>query len=138
MGRLEIFKRGEFGKGDPLSWHPMNQKLAKNLQERRGKGEESSKVERAARKRLKQQQFLQDLPKMQFNRALGHIVDGTASEKDIDYVAKNANRYERQIESFSITRANGNVEEKVTKVTITIVDFTRNPQSPCNSLAETL
>ena len=84
------------------------------------------KAEKAKLRQMQEEEFLQDLPKFQFNRALGHIFDGTASEEDINYVARNIHGYERTIDRFRIRRSNGNGEERITGVTTTIVDFTRS------------
>ncbi len=52
MGKLETFREREIREGDPLSWHPINQKMAKALQDRRERGN-SPKVERADERRFR-------------------------------------------------------------------------------------
>lgn len=45
-GALETFRKTQLGKADPLNWHPLNQRMAKDLRNRRERGE-SPKIERA-------------------------------------------------------------------------------------------
>ena len=117
MGKaLETFRREQLRPGDPLDWHPVNQKMAKDIQDRRRRGN-SPKVERAARKKLQQEQFLQEFPKMQFNRALGQMLNGTVTEENVKYVSNNVQKYEKLIDTY---------ETEKSTVTITVVDFTRS------------
>ena len=119
--------------GSPLSGHSLNDKifhLSRDL-ERKAFGR-SKKQERSARRMRKeaeeerrQEEFLRGLPDFQFNRALGHMMDGTASAEDINYVAKNIELREEVTGNFSIKRSD-NGAEKITPVTITIVDFARS------------
>ena len=128
MGELETFRREKIREGDPLSWHPMNQKMAKDLQDRQKRGE-SPRVDRANKRKFQEQQaheeFMENFPKFQFDRALGHILDGTETQEDIKYVARNTANYEQVIGRFRINGVNGNGEKRTRRrVTATIVEFT--------------
>ena len=86
---LEIFRREELREGDPLFWHPMNQAMASGIRDRRRRGYDR-KAENAEKRRLREEEFLKNLPHMQFHRALGRMFEGTATPEDIKYVFRHA------------------------------------------------
>lgn len=102
--------------------HSMNQKVLKGMRERRGKYfHPSGKEAKAERRKERREQFLRQF---QFDRALGNTFNGSPIEDIIDlapeniaYVFKHIDEYERGIETYNT--------EKGTRVSITIVDFTR-------------
>ena len=123
-GELETFRRGKLGQAGSLSWHPINQEFAKRVQDRQERGKESPKVINAARRKIRQGEFMQDLPRFQFNRALGNMFNGIPLQEvadltpeNIAYVARHIDKHERLVETCET--------EKGRKVLITIVDFTR-------------
>jgi len=125
MGSRVEQLRKEIRPEDPFYSHPLNQEMAKNIIEKRKRGKRSPKVENAAARRKAQDEFMQRLPEFQFNRALGHILDGQESIEDIIYVAENIKLYEQVIGRFRIS-SNGSGEKRVRRtVTVSIVDFTR-------------
>ena len=128
-GAQETFRREKWGGTGSLSWHPINQEFAKKIRDNQRRGGESSKVRNAARKKLQQKEFMQNLPKFQFDRAVGKLFNGTVSIEDIGdvaadigYVRNHIGEYEREVETF--------ITEKGTKVIVTIVDFTRSSSKP--------
>lgn len=102
--------------------HSMNQKVLKGMRERQGKyfypnGKEAKAERRKQRREQSSRQF-------QFNRALGNTFNGRPLEDIIDlvpenivYVLKHIDEHERGIETYNT--------EKGTKVSTTIVEFTR-------------
>ena len=95
------------GRGSVLAGRSLSQdKLRKEIDgERRALGQPTSKGEKAMASRRSTEEFTAQLPRMQFNRALGHIIDGEATSEDISYVLKHIGDYERPI---GINRTNGN------------------------------
>lgn len=96
-----------------------NQKVARITASRQGRvlGDTHSKVHKAEQRRIQDAEFMRDLfPRIQFSRALGQMLNGAATEEDIEYVFENVHKYEQVAEGYEA--------EKGSKVTITIVDFT--------------
>ena len=122
--RLEQFRRRELRPRDPLYRHPVNWKMAKDILGRRRRGT-SHKVENAVARKQAQDEFIQGLPKFQFERALGHILDGQESREDIEYVAKNIGMHEKVIKRFRISSNVSGEKRARRRVTVSIVDFTR-------------
>lgn len=100
MSRIENVK-GRLGYDHLV---PLNQKAIGEIAEarRRIEGDRQSKGYKANQRRLRQQQFIENLPRMQFKRALGHMVDGTATPEDIGYVLGHADRFGRQVDKVTI------------------------------------
>lgn len=90
-----------------------NQADVKRKRDRGGKGLPSSKVANAEKKKMSQEEFLQNFPDFQFNRALEKIFDGTATPEDCRYIDQSGDK----VKEFITKRGN--------RVTITVVDFTR-------------
>lgn len=77
------------------------------------------KAAKSQARRARQEQFEKNLPKFQFDRALGHLFNGGAggvTREDLRYILKNIHRHERRIGGFSTEKA---------KVVISIIDLTR-------------
>lgn len=106
------------GRGSAVAKHSLNQYTTKTLREYEEKGVDR-KAAGAAKKRRRQEQFEQNLPKAQFDRALGHILEGRATPEDINYALKNIGRYEKRVGRFSTGE---------TRIIATVVDFTRRDQ----------
>jgi len=116
--------------------HSDNQKTQKLQRDRREKGFGSiDKALKVQLRREKKQQLLEEelrmkkwlsrRSKMQFNRALGHVIDGTWSDEDVWYVAEKIDKYEQVLERFRVRKFRNGKEISITEVTTTIVDFTR-------------
>lgn len=74
------------------------------------------KAEKSKLRKRREEQFLREFPKMQFNRALGEMLNGTATEENIEYVFRNAHNYERVIARYET--------ENKTTVTVAIIELT--------------
>ena len=136
--RAEELRKQTLAGGGAMATHSMNQRTTAYIIQMQERGFDR-KAEKAKLRRMKEEEFLQNLPKFQFDRALSHIIDGIATEEDYNYVARNIGRYEQVIDRFRINTVNGNREKRVRRsVTVTIVDFTRNPQSPCINSGKSL
>jgi len=102
--------------------------MAKDILGRRRRGT-SHKVENAVARKLGEQEaqdkFMQDLPKFQLDRALGHMLDGIESPEDIKYVAENISTHEQVITRFRISSNVSGEKRARRRVTVSIVDFTR-------------
>ncbi|MBI2613234.1 MAG: hypothetical protein HYW62_00460 [Candidatus Levybacteria bacterium] len=108
MSKIERLREEIAGSG-LLNHHTLD---VIGVKHRRFYGDEESKGHRAEQRRA---QFAQGFPGMQFNRALGKMLDGTATQEDVEYVFSNVHRYEQVIERCKTEKRS---------VTITIVDFT--------------
>jgi len=136
--RAEELRKQIVAGGGATATYSMNQRTTAYIIQRQEKGFDR-KAEKAKLRRMKEEEFLQNLPKFQFDRALSHIIDGIATEEDFNYVARNIGNYEQVIGRFKINGVNGNGEKRVRRsATVTIVDFTRNPQSPCINSGKSL
>lgn len=99
--------------GSPLAGHSLSQKILKREEDRGSVvlGKPNSKGEKVRASKRRTEEFIEQLPRMQFNRALGHMMDGRPTIEDISYVVGHVGHYERPM---------GNNGSEVT-----IVDFTR-------------
>src|SRR3990172_9206341 len=97
--------------------HSLNQRNMKRVSDAEKRVfRNDKKAIKAEARRLQQEQFLRNFPKYQFDRALGHVFDSTATPEDTNYVLGNIGKYERRVNRF-FTEATG--------ADITIVEFTR-------------
>lgn len=113
--RAETFRRELIGSGDALRLHSMSQRVAKVMIERRERGV-NRKADRASERKRREEEFLEDLPELQFNRSLRHMLDGVATGEDIAYVLRNINQYENVVEKVRVGKRRHTV-------TITVVDL---------------
>lgn len=104
--------------GDPLARHSLNNShMSYVLRQNELFYGLDRKAAKSSEKRRKHERFLEELPRYQFDRAMGHLLNGDAggaTPEDLNYVFNNIRRYERRIYGFSTEDA---------KVIITIVDF---------------
>lgn len=111
--RAEVARRRIIESGSPLAKHSLSQRILKREEDRRSAvlGKPNSKGEKARAGRRRTIEFIEQLPRRQFDRALGHMMDGRPTIEDISYVVGHVSDYERPI-------GNNGFE-------ITVVDFTR-------------
>lgn len=122
--RAEVFRMGIRNSDDPIRKHSLNQRHLKEMMQARERGF-NRKAVGASERREREDRFLEDLPRMQFNRALEHIIDGTPSDEDIRYVLGNIFEYEQVVKKVRFRFG-----ERRRRVTISVVDFTaRNVQT---------
>ncbi len=87
--RHEIFRKELSDTGSPLVNHSTNQYIAKRVVDGQRRFEiETVGSRREQRSLRKQQEFLSNLTKQQFNRALGNLREGHGSNEDALYVAE--------------------------------------------------
>lgn len=82
--------------GSPTRWHSLNQDILKREAEGRKRTFGSNKkVARAHERRRREERFIQDFPKVQFERALGHMLNGQATDEEVIFVFNNEDNLER-------------------------------------------
>lgn len=111
--RTETIKKEIIKSGSPLAKHSLSQRILKREIDRENGvlGKSNSKGGKARASRRRAEKFIDQLPRMQFDRALEHMMDGRPTIEDISYVVEHMGDYERPM-------GNNGCE-------ITIVDFTR-------------
>ena len=113
--RTEELRKQVVAGGGATARHSMNQKTIGYIIQMGERGFDR-KAEKSKLRKRRKEQFLQDLPKFQFDRALGQMLNGTSTTENIEHVFNNAHKYEAVIDRY---------ETEKSTVTITIVDFTR-------------
>jgi len=100
--------------GSPLAKHSLNQRKMYNAfrMEQKAFGRDRKK-EKSQRRKLRHEQFMQNFPIFQFDRALGHVLGGKATMEELNLIDK----HERVVDEYQT--------EKGSVAIISIVDFTR-------------
>lgn len=110
--KSEALKRKIIESGSPLQRRTsLNQRNLGRQVDIEGKvfGETNIK---AAKAEARKQKFIRQLPRQQFDRSLGHMLNGGATNEEIVYVLEQIGRYEKPL-------GNNGYE-------VTIVDFVRS------------
>ena len=90
----------------------LNQEALKRRRDRGGKG-----IDRKGDKAdAKKESFSRDFSRMQFDKALSHVLDETATPEDLGFI----DRFGRVLDMYTTERG--------TEVTITLVDFARGSE----------
>lgn len=91
---IEI-RRAIVDSGSSLKNHSMNQHSLNysNQGEVKLFGRENHKARRVMERRKRQKEYISNLPKVQFDRALGHIAAGDATVEDIGYVQRHRSQF---------------------------------------------
>lgn len=96
----------------PPNWGtPYNQRFNKYISERQEKGRDP-KAEKSRLRKNREEEFLQNLPRFQFDRAVRQMLNGTATTENMRYVFDNAHKYEQVTDRYKIDKST---------VTITVV-----------------
>ncbi len=114
--RAEELRKQTLVGGGATARHSMNQKTTGYIIQMGERGFDR-KAEKSERRKRREEQFLRGFPLMQFNRALGQMLNGTVTKENIKHVFDKVDRHEKVISTY--------ITEKGTEVTITVVDFTR-------------
>lgn len=111
-------ERAEIIESDsPMVGHSMNQKKIRiNLEGQERLFGRNKKAEKAARHRLKQKKFLENLPCMQLSRALDHMFLGTATPEEVQYFLRHESRFvqaiDKQVTIVDFSSSNGKLSSK--------------------------
>ncbi|MDO8620678.1 MAG: hypothetical protein Q7R31_00115 [Candidatus Levybacteria bacterium] len=100
MSTIEHIRK-RMGDSHLVPFGRLNQRKIREIEEarRRIEGNTQSKGYKADQR---QQKFIENLSRKQFERALGHMADGTATPEDIDYVFRQADRFGRPMGKVTI------------------------------------
>lgn len=112
--RAEVMRREIILSGSPLARHSLSQERIKREVDKKNKllGKSNSKGEKVRTSKRRTEEFIEQLPRKQFDRAMGHLYDGNFSPEEFLYIARHISDYEQAV------RTDNGCE-------VTVVDFTR-------------
>lgn len=115
-GRSERIRDEIINSGSPLSNHSLNQGSMSLLLDGEARlfGNPNNKARKAEKRRIRHEQFLRDLPRTQFERSLGKLIQGKGNDEDESYVWANISKYAKHLPHLSSDNGHN----------ITVVDLT--------------